>query len=453
MRVCLVAFQFYPSVGGAQTQAEKLARQLQQLGHEVVVVTLRHQKAWPARETYSTFPVIRVGGWYRHRGKLRVGRLGHLCVDMLLFLTLWHLRESYDLIHTLQLSPLAAIATLIGKLTHKPVIVGIQSTGPYTRPGNHSSQQAHTLSGETEKGSQHRGEAGGDIAALQKNAWGGHRILNYLRESDVYYQILSSRSYISLIQHGFRPERLVYIPNGVDTQQFYPSFRQRYRDWHVERMLLCVARLEYAKGIDVLLQAWSYMLKLPLAWRDDLQPRLCLVGDGTQREVLEQLAAELGIQESVDFLGTRHDIAWLLREAWGFVLPSRWEGMPNALLEAMASALPCVVTRVSGSEDIIEQGSNGLLVEPEQPEQLAYALRLLLEDANLAHRLGWRGYETVLNYYRLDATVQSCLTLYRYLLSRNIHNYARQSVKQDTTRAVQTLQPDSEEWRYWKYDK
>lgn len=447
MRICLVAFQFYPSIGGSQAQAEKQARQLSQLGQEVIVVTLRHQKAWPARETGSTFPVIRVGGWYR-RGVLRVGRFGHIFTDILLFLTLWRLRHTYDLIHTLQLSPLAVVATMIGKFAHKPVIVGIQSTGPCEQPTNACEEKMVS-----KKGPRARKETGGDIDILQQSAWGSRWMLNYLRKSDVYYHILSSRSYIYLMQHGFRPERLVYIPNGVDIQQFYPSFEGPGTAWNVERVLLCVARLEHAKGIDVLLRAWAHMLQLPATWRADLQLRLCLAGDGTQRAELEQLAAELGIQESIDFLGTRHDIAWLMRSAWGFVLPSRWEGMPNALLEAMACGLPCLVTRVSGSEDIIEQGSNGLLVEPEQTEQLAYALRLLVEDASLARMLGWRAYETALGYYQLSSTIQSCLAFYRYLLSQNICKYSRIPVKRDTARVTQTSQPYSEEWRYWTFDK
>ena len=244
-------------------------------------------------------------------------------------------------------------------------------------------------------------------------------MLDYLRKSEAYYHILSSRSYLYLMRHGFRPERLVHIPNGVDIRQFYPVFWQKEPVESAERVVLCVARLEYAKGVDVLLRAWAYMLRLSTAWRETLQPRLCLVGDGTRRAELEHLAAELGIQESVEFLGTRHDVVRLLQHAWCFVLPSRWEGMPNALLEAMACGLPCITSLVSGSEDIIEQGHNGLLVEPEQPEQLAYALRLLIENTDLARKLGWSGYETVLANYQLISTVQSCLTFYSYLLERN----------------------------------
>lgn len=427
MRICYVAFQFWPSIGGSQTQVEKQARYLRQLGQDVLVVTLRHQKTWLARETCVTVPIVRVGGLYRRDGTLRAGRFGYLLVNLRLFLTLWRLRRSYDLIHTLQVSPLAAIAAVIGKLTHKPVIIGIQSTGPCERSGElyHEGMPERAVPVcEENKMDQSavRGQAdvGGDLTHLQRMVWGGQKMLNYLRGSNAYYQILSSRSYLYLMQHGFRPERIIYIPNGVDTQQFYPVswVKPEQMAHRTERLLLCVARLEYAKGIDTLLHAWGQMMAMVPSWRDGLQPRLYLVGDGSRRAELEQLVITLGIHESVAFYGTRYDIPRLLQEAWGFVLPSRWEGMPNALLEAMACALPCIATRVSGSEDVIEQGVNGLLVEPERPQQLAYALRLLIEDTNLARQLGWQGYETILRYYQLGSTVQSCMAFYRYLLSR-----------------------------------
>lgn len=448
MRICYVAFQFWPSVGGSQTQAEKQARYLRQLGQDVMVVTLRHQKAWPRREMCSTFPVIRVGGWYRHDGILRVGRLGHIFADIRLFLTLWHLRRKYDLIHIFQLSSLAFVVAMIGKLTGKPVVVGVQSTGP-CEPQIDAVQKERQEQMPYEAGKvcvrseeSKPEEIGGDIAMLQACVRGGRWMLNYLRQADVFYQVLSSRSYASLIQHGFRPEHLVYIPNGIDTQQFHPIWPTGVTEVS-QRVVLCVARLEYAKGIDVLLHAWARMLNLPATWGDSWQPRLRLVGDGSCRAELERLAITLGIQSSVEFLGTRHDVLQLLQQAWGFVLPSRWEGMPNALLEAMACALPCIASRVSGSEDIIEQGKNGLLVEPEQPEQLAHALRLLIEDTSLAKKLGWCGYETVLDHYQLSLTVQRCLAFYRYLLAKHT---CKRAIDDDT----QPIWVHPEEWQLYE---
>src|SRR5207244_7456480 len=117
----------------------------------------------------------------------------------------------------------------------------------------------------------------------------------------------------------------------------------------------------------------------------------------------------LGIQDTVVFLGQRTDTVELLQQSRGFVLPSRWEGMPNALLEAMACGLPCIATRVSGSEDIISEGCNGLLVEPEQPAEMALALRRIIEDTTLAQQLGQEGRLTVVRDYQLATVVKHCL--------------------------------------------
>jgi glycosyltransferase involved in cell wall biosynthesis len=91
--------------------------------------------------------------------------------------------------------------------------------------------------------------------------------------------------------------------------------------------------------------------------------------------------------------------------------------MPNALLEAMACGLPCIATRVSGSEDIIVDGINGLLIGPEQPADLAHALRRLIEDTELAQRLGKEGRSTVEREYQLIQIVGRCLELYHHLLA------------------------------------
>jgi glycosyltransferase involved in cell wall biosynthesis len=131
---------------------------------------------------------------------------------------------------------------------------------------------------------------------------------------------------------------------------------------------------------------------------------------------MEYIAEKLSIQDSVEFLGLRTDIIDLLQQSWGFVLPSRWEGMPNALLEAMACGLPCVATRVSGNEDTIVDGVNGLLVEPEQPAEMARALQRIIEDADFAQQMGQEARATVVRDYQLKHVVEQCLKLYRHLL-------------------------------------
>jgi glycosyltransferase involved in cell wall biosynthesis len=163
--------------------------------------------------------------------------------------------------------------------------------------------------------------------------------------------------------------------------------------------------MEYQKGIDVLLHAWGRMIHAPSEWRRHLEPKLRLVGKGKFTPQMQRIVVELGIQDSVEFLGLRTDVVDLLQQSWGFVLPSRWEGMPNALLEAMACGLPCIATRVSGSEDIIVDSVNGLL-------------RRIIEDTTLAQKLSQEGRATVVRDYQLTNVIEQCLELYRRLLNK-----------------------------------
>ena len=210
--------------------------------------------------------------------------------------------------------------------------------------------------------------------------------------------------------------RTASIPNF-----FRPDPQQRPDPALAERVITCVARLEYPKGVDVLLHAWGRMMREPAGWREHLKPRLRLVGRGEFRPQMERIAAELGINESVEFLGLRKDVIDLLQQSWGFAMPSRWEGMPNALLEAMACGLPCVATRVSGSEDVVKDELNGLLVEPENPAELAWGLRRIIEDTDLAQRQGIEARATIVRDYQLAAIVNQSLDLYRRALNRDKH--------------------------------
>src|SRR5438094_1958480 len=130
MRICFLSFYFSPLIGGAETRSERQARQLQALGHDVTIVTLRANRHWKQKEMLNGLPVVRVGGVYKRNGQLRVGRLGYLPCSIAMLLTLWRMRSQYDIIHVFQMTPLAAVAALIGKITHKPVVVSIQSSGP-----------------------------------------------------------------------------------------------------------------------------------------------------------------------------------------------------------------------------------------------------------------------------------------------------------------------------------
>ncbi len=419
LRICMVALMYAPIVGGAEVRAQKYARQLVSLGHKVTIVTLRHGKDWKSHETCDSIDIIRAGGVYKSNGTLRIGRIGHFPPDMQVFQELWRLRHDIDLFYCLQVSTLAAVTALVGKLAHKPVVISIPSTGPAktTQPED-AVLMADTLVNANYLKIPFHDTLAGDITNFYKTAVGGRAMLAYLKKSDAYYQVLSSRSRDYLISNGFKADRIVSIPGSVDTQLFHPDAALQPDPTSPERDIICVARLEFPKGIDVLLHAWYRMMREPASWRQHLKPRLLIVGDGTLKEQLLRIAKDLQLDNSVVFLGLHREVTRLLQQSWGFVLPSRWEGMPNALLEAMACGLPCVATRVSGSEDIITDDVNGLLVASEQPADMAQALRRLIEDTELAYKLGQEARQTVLRKYQLQHTTEQTLQFYYYILKK-----------------------------------
>jgi glycosyltransferase involved in cell wall biosynthesis len=422
LRICFIPLTFSPLVGGTEVQAEKQGRYLKKMGHDVIVVTLHSYRKLEKKTIINGLPVFRVGGIYKSDGTLRIGRLGMWPVSISMFLLLWRLRHTYDVMHVFQVTPLAAVAALLGQLTGKPVIVGSMGVGPTKeeslRPGPEAALMADTL---TERSflkiDLSKAEVStGDINNLVQDTLGGRAVLNFLLRSNAYYHALSTRSCAYLASWGARRERIMHIPGSVDTEKFRPAPEKCPDPANAERTIVCVARLEYVKGIDVLLHAWGRMIRTSAEWGSHLKPKLRLVGRGDLRPQLERIAAELNIEDSVEFLGLRLDVVDLLQQSWGFVLPSRNEGMPNALLEAMACGLPCIATRVSGSEDIIADGVNGMLVESEEPAEMARALRCIIEDTELAQRLGREGRATVVREYQLVHIVQRCVDVYRGLL-------------------------------------
>ena len=151
-----------------------------------------------------------------------------------------------------------------------------------------------------------------------------------------------------------------------------------------------VARLVPQKGIDVLIGALAQTAGPACGWMQTL------VGDGPEREALELQVRQADLQKRVRFLGFRPDPQTFLLQASVFVLPSRFEGMPNALLEAMAAGLAVVVTDASpGPLEVVKHGVNGLVVPSDDPSALAAALDQLAADPGLRERLGVAARDTL----------------------------------------------------------
>lgn len=189
------------------------------------------------------------------------------------------------------------------------------------------------------------------------------------------------------IARGFPAERTLVHYNGVDLVRFRPGAD------HEAATILHVGRLVAKKGTTVLLRAFAAVLNAhPGA-------RLLILGDGPLRTRLERLAGELGVGQSVIFAGARQpdEIAGFMRDATLLVAPSRTarggdaEGLPNVVVEAMASGLPVVATDHGGIAEAVAEGENGFLVAEGEAEPLAGRIGDLLADAALRARMGAAG--------------------------------------------------------------
>lgn len=171
---------------------------------------------------------------------------------------------------------------------------------------------------------------------------------------------------------------------------------------------ITVARLVPQKGLDVLVDALPRLSGAAAEWP------VTLVGDGPERETLLQQAQDLGVSGRLSCLGFRSDPERFLAEAAVFVLPSRFEGMPNALLEAMAAGLAVIVTDASpGPLEVVEQGVSGLVVPSDDPVALAAAMESLASDPDRCRRMGdaARARIAALDWPQLEPLWRSILAL------------------------------------------
>jgi glycosyltransferase involved in cell wall biosynthesis len=193
------------------------------------------------------------------------------------------------------------------------------------------------------------------------------------------------------------------IPNGVDLKEYATGVRA----WSPPR-LLSVGRLVYQKGLDLGLCALAQLKDLEWEW--------CIAGDGPQINVLRSLANELGIQDRITFPGWRShaELVECYKGSNLFLFPSRHEGMPNVVLEAMASGLPVIASHIAGNEELVLDGETGILFPSEDVISLRVALRKLLTDASQRQVMGNAARRRVEALYSWEDTAQQ----YTLLLER-----------------------------------
>jgi glycosyltransferase involved in cell wall biosynthesis len=213
--------------------------------------------------------------------------------------------------------------------------------------------------------------------------------------------------------------KLHLIPNGVAMNGFEPMTRQ-FRKLNRTRLLGCPAdetciamtgRLWEQKNPECFVNAAITVLKTGVT-----NTSFYLIGDGPLRPMLQEMIDLSGFSEKIKILGWRNDVPVLLQVMDVFVLPSRWEGLSLAILEAMASGLPVVASDIPGNTDLVDDGVTGYQFKGEVPSSLAEKLLLLIADPEKRAAMGNRGRTTVDQHYRIESRVKTMEELYVQLL-------------------------------------
>jgi glycosyltransferase involved in cell wall biosynthesis len=390
MKVLMVISQYYPIIGGAEKQAQLLAQKLVERGIEVKVITGWWRFKTPRREIIRGVPIFRNFSFWGVFGIKGLRPLGWLTYMITLSLYLLTHRKEYDLIHVHQVLYPAFISVLIGKrLLNKPVLSKMGCSGLTS-----------------------------DIKSIIKFPF-GHFQLKYLIKHLDSVIATNHEGVLEFKAAGYPGVRIQLIPNGVS------SLLKKKAKLNGTFNVITTVRLDQQKGIDILLKAWSKVVV------HEKTIKLLILGEGPLERELKNMAKSLKIVDSVKFSGFVNNPENYLMKSDIFILPSRAEGMSNALLEAMSVGLPCIATNISGNRELISDGENqsilegefiigqrGILVNPNNVEGLSKSILYLIRDPEKREELGRRARHFIQQNYSIDLIADKYIELYQRLLER-----------------------------------
>lgn len=209
----------------------------------------------------------------------------------------------------------------------------------------------------------------------------------------------------------FIENKISVIHNGINNFDVLPRDESRLilaSKENEKNILFSLSELHNNKGIDIAIKALAL---LPTSVREKII--YTVAGDGEERENLEKFISELGISESVRFLGFVPDAKKLLSGADIFLLPSRTENLPYAILEAGDAELPIIATSVGGIPEVIRDMQNGILVHPQNPKEIAEAILYLLDHKTKQKEFGEEIKKTITNFFSFEMMLEKTIQLYR----------------------------------------
>ncbi len=369
-RGLMIIHNFRPGiVGGAELQAERLAIQLVKMGHDMQVLTRR---TGPEALPEETIQGVRV-----HRVDFRLPYW--ITFDNAqTFRYLLRNHHSFDILHAHMAFGHAVVAVVFARCFAKKCILKIACAGEY-----------------------------GDLHNFSRFA-GFDRALRILHQADAIVAV-SSEVKEELIGFGFPTDRIIRIPNGVDTTFFQ---RRVPPPAGGKTRFILIGRRHPQKGVDILLHAARLLHEKGYGDRYEVS----LYGADYPEYDYRAIAHEMGVADAIHFFPFEKDILALYNSVHCFLLPSRGEGLSNALLEAMAMELPVIATPVSGTPDVVEDGKDGILIPPDSPERLAESMIGIIENPERRRDLGRNARRKIEEHFSLESVARQYSELYGYLL-------------------------------------
>jgi len=370
--IAMILQRYYPHIGGAEIQLQRLIPHLQARGFNVSVVT-RKEKNLKSFEVVDGVSIYRVPS---PGPKLLAGAIFTLLATRLLS------RLRPDIIHAHEILAPTSAAFLTKYFHGWPFITTI-----------------------------HRGGVRGDIYKIKRRLFGMRRFNVLLQKVDAFI-VISREIDDELAELNVPFEKRIFIPNGVDTEVFAPpssdqktQLREQLLIPFHATVIVYLGRLVAEKRVDHLLRIWP---QIKTAFPETL---LLIIGTGSEETLLQGLAGD-----GVRFTGQIRDSVRYLKAADLYISPSSTEGLSLSLLEALSCGLPVLATSVGGARDVIQHNVNGYLIPPEDLSSLKNGLLTLLGDEALRTKLGQGGRQRIISDYSLDSVADKLSDLYTGLI-------------------------------------
>ncbi|MGA7846710.1 MAG: glycosyltransferase family 4 protein [Thermoplasmata archaeon] len=373
MRIVQVSPFFYPHAGGVESHVRSLAREFTRMGHDVTVVTSRHDPTLPVEEQFEGYRILRAKTW--------------------------------GVVYNTPISPATRrlVASVAGDVFHLHFPPPL--TSYFAVRGLERRSVARCLTYHCDLYLE------GAVGSLLTGLYSRLFLPPTLERVDRV--VAHTRSYADT-SRSIRGRSIEVIPSAVDTRRFQPdldgSVVRKRLGLEGQRVLAFTGRLVPHKGVDVILRA---LRELPA------DVSLILVGHGPRLAALQGLARRLGVESRVRFCTevTDDELPLYLRAADIFVFPSqnRLEGFGLVVAEAMASGLPVIIADMPGVREVIEPGKEGLLVEPLIERDLVGRIQELLDDPARRVAMGAAARKRAEERYSLEIVARQLLTMYEGL--------------------------------------